>query len=191
MKDQAMNDNFPDDRNAALSRAMDGDPDATDAALRAYAADAGARADWHAWHLIGDVLRSADSASTAARDAAFVARLRERLADEPLPVVAFDPRPQRRPIVRQRWLAGAAMAAGFAAVAGVMVVTRSSAPDAVAPTLASASAPAVPSGADVVLVRNADLDRYLAAHRQYAPMSTLAAPGGFVRSADVVAAPGR
>jgi sigma-E factor negative regulatory protein RseA len=191
MKDEAMNDELPDDRNAALSRAMDGDPDATDAALRAYGADADARADWHAWHLIGDVLRSADSASTAARDAAFVGRLRERLAAEPAPLWAPAPHPPRRPIVRQRWMAGAAMAAGFAAVAIVMVVTRGSAPDAAAPTLASASAPASSIGADVVLVRNADLDRYLAAHRQYAPMSTLAAPGGFVRSADVAAAPGR
>jgi hypothetical protein len=41
-----------------------------------------------------------------------------------------------------------------------------------------------------VLLRSAELDRYLAAHRQYAPMSTLAAPGGIVRSA-AVAAPGR
>lgn len=182
-----MNEPGPDDRSAALSRAMDGDPDATDAALRTYAADPAARADWHAWHLIGDVLRSGDSASTAARDAAFVARLRVRLADEPVPLA---PRALARPVVRQRWMAGAAVAAGFVAVAGVMVATRGSAPDA-GPTLAGASAPAAPIGVDAVLVRNADLDRYLAAHRQYAPMSTLAAPGGFVRSADVVAAPGR
>jgi len=178
-----------DDRRGALSQAMDGEAGAVDAALRAYGTDAAARADWHAYHLIGDVLRSGDSASTAARDAAFVARLRTRLAAEPVPLA---PTALRRPVVRQRWMAGAAVAAGFAAVAGVLVATRGTAPDA-GPSLAGlgASSPAAPIGAEVVLVRNADLDRYLAAHRQYAPMSTLAAPGGFVRSADVVAAPGR
>jgi sigma-E factor negative regulatory protein RseA len=187
MKDEAMNDPGSDERSAALSQAMDGDAGAIDAALRSYAADPSARADWHAYHLIGDVLRSSDSASTAARDAGFVARLRARLADEPVPLA---PRALQRPVARQRWMAGAAVAAGFAAVAGVLVATRGSAPEA-GPTLAGASAPAGPIGVDVVLVRNPDLDRYLAAHRQYAPVSTLAAPGGFVRSADVAAAPGR
>lgn len=184
-----MNDDRADDRRGALSLAMDGDPGALDAALRAYASDPDARADWHAWHLIGDVLRSSDSASTPARDAAFVARLRERLADEPARLARAAP---ARPLVRQRWMAGAAVAAGFVAVAGVMVAMRGS-PGTSAPTLAGlgASAPGGSGGAEMVLVRNADLDRYLAAHRQYAPMSTLAAPGGFVRSADVVAAPGR
>lgn len=179
-----MNDDSADDRRGALSQAMDGEAGALDVALRAYAADPQARADWHAWHLIGDVLRSGDSASTAARDAAFVVRLRERLADEPVRLLPAAP---ARPLMRPRWMAGAAVAAGFVAVAGVMLATRGTAPEA-GPTLAGASAP---MGADVVLVRNADLDRYLAAHRQYAPMSTLAAPGGFVRSADVVAVPGR
>lgn len=187
MKDEAMNDDKADDRRGALSQAMDGEPGALDAALRAYASDPAARADWHAWHLIGDVLRSGDSASTPAHDAAFVARLRVRLAQEPVPLA---PRALQRPASHPRWMAGAAVAAGFVAVAGAMIATRSSAPDA-GPTLAGASAPAAPIGVDAVLVRNADLDRYLAAHRQYAPTSTLAAPSGFVRSADVVAAPGR
>lgn len=188
MNDRA--DDKADDRRSALSQAMDGEAGALDAALHAYACDAGARADWHAWHLIGDVLRSGDSARTGAHDAAFVARLRARLAAEPVPVVPLAPRALQRPASHARWMAGAAVAAGFVAVAGVVVATRGSAPEA-GPTLAGASAPAAPSGVEAVLVRNADLDRYLAAHRQYAPMSTLAAPGGFVRSADVAAAPGR
>jgi hypothetical protein len=51
---------------------------------------------------------------------------------------------------------------------------------------ASASVAASPAS-DMVLIRNPDLDRYLAAHRDFASTSTLAAPGGVVRSATVVA----
>jgi hypothetical protein len=40
------------------------------------------------------------------------------------------------------------------------------------------------------MIRSAELDRYLAAHRQYANASTLTAPGGVVRSV-AAAAPGR
>jgi len=52
------------------------------------------------------------------------------------------------------------------------------------------SASAAASGTDGGLIRNAELDRYLAAHRQYSNASALAAPGGLVRST-AVAAPGR
>jgi hypothetical protein len=36
------------------------------------------------------------------------------------------------------------------------------------------------------LIRNSELDRYLAAHRQYSTSSSLALPGGAVRSVSVV-----
>lgn len=46
--------------------------------------DAEAQTQWHAYHVIGDVLRSPDLARGAA-DMDFVARLQTRLASEPLP----------------------------------------------------------------------------------------------------------
>ncbi len=46
--------------------------------------DAEAQTQWHAYHVIGDVLRSSELARGAA-DMDFVARLQSRLASEPLP----------------------------------------------------------------------------------------------------------
>jgi hypothetical protein len=58
--------------------------------------------------------------------------------------------------------------------------------------VAAASAPAIVTGRDGgTLIRSPELDRYLAAHRQYANASPLTAPGGVLRSATVVSAPGR
>ena len=47
---------------ASLSALMDGDDGAVDAACRAWRDDASLRADWHAYHLIGEVMRSEDAA---------------------------------------------------------------------------------------------------------------------------------
>ncbi len=175
----------PDARRQQLSSLMDGDLSAGDAAgaCQLWHQDAQARSDWHTYHLIGDVLRSDDLASAPARDAAFLQALRQRLAEEPVP---FAPAPLQAPASvpvpqvangaaagsRRRgrhWLmAPAAVAAGFMAVAGVMVVTRvmSPVPD-TQPVLAGAgSLPA--AGASAVLVRSAQLDRYLSAHRTLA-----------------------
>ena len=178
----------PDARRQQLSSLMDGDLGAGDAAgaCLLWRQDAQARSDWHAYHLIGDVLRSDDLASAPARDAAFLQALRQRLADEPVPLA---PAPLATPAVvpiaqvaqvaqgvaaggRRRgrhWLmAPAAVAAGFVAVAGVMVVTRVMSPvPAAQPVLADAGRlPA--AGASAVLVRSAQLDRYLSAHRSLA-----------------------
>jgi sigma-E factor negative regulatory protein RseA len=202
---------------AQLSALMDGDPDAAEDACRAWRDEASARADWHAYHLIGDVLRSEDTGGHAGDDARFLARLRERLAVEPVvlaPVAASASARERRP-----WMATAAVAAGFVAVAGVLIATRMSASDesrGAAPVLAmkkdtdtpiavvanlqlppgaevaAASAPAIVTGRDGgTLIRSPELDRYLAAHRQYANASPLTALGGVLRSATVVSAPGR
>ena len=89
--------------------------------------------------------------------------------------------------VRRRWVGPTAVAAGFVAVAGALVMLRSgygggeSAPliadRSAMPSDAGASAPSAASG-DVILVRNADLDRYLAAHREFTQGPAFAAPGG-------------
>src|SRR4051812_6645764 len=104
-----------------LSALMDGELDAAAAgtACDSWRDDPEARACWHAYQLIGDVLRSDDLASGRQRDDAFLRGLQQRLAQEPV-VLA----PSRA--VRRSWVAPAAVAAGFAAVAGVLVVTQMS-----------------------------------------------------------------
>jgi sigma-E factor negative regulatory protein RseA len=173
-----------DARRQQLSSLMDGDLADSDVAgaCAVWRQDADARRDWHAYHLIGDVLRSDDLASTPTRDAAFLQALRQRLADEPVPLA---PAPLQAPVAAalqqvgsgapvaprsrtaRHWLmAPVAVAAGFVAVAGVMVVTRVMSP---APLDATTLASANPApDASVVLVRNAQLDRYLSAHRSLA-----------------------
>jgi sigma-E factor negative regulatory protein RseA len=202
-----------DPRRALLSALMDGDGTAADDACRLWRGDAGARADWHAYHLIGDVLRSDEHGCDAARDARLLARVREQMAAEPV-VLAPEPVRARPDVPRQRrarsWMAPTAVAAGFFAVAGALVVTRvPPAPDggaltastaapaggvravaaAVAVPAASASTPAATLEYTPML-RSAELDRYLAAHRQYANGAVLVAPGGGVRNA-AATAPGR
>lgn len=209
-----MNRNEPNqrrDQQEALSSLMDGEADAADQAFSAWRDDAGARADWHTYHLIGEAMRSDDVRASARHDAAFLGRLRERLATEAV-VLA----PTSHPLVprarwRQAWVAPMAVAAGFVAVAGVLVVTRVAAPDGAAPEqsaslvapaatqrppalegLAVSSAPSASAmvGANGQLMRNAELDRYLAAHQQYGNTAVLAVPGGAVRKAATLA-PGR
>lgn len=89
--------------------------------------DADARATWHSYHLIGDVLRSGELAG-AQRDAEFLRKLAARLQQEPVlqpPAAALEPLVESP--VRQaadaanaphgwKWLA---MAASFAAVVAV------------------------------------------------------------------------
>lgn len=172
----------PSAARSSLSSLMDGDltPSAAAEACSAWRQDDDARASWHAYHLIGDVLRSDDLAVSPVHDAAFLQALRQRLSDEPVPLAPAPwvqaPLPQAEVRVahaaaRRRgagWLvAPAAVAAGFVAVAGVLVVTRSGAPDvgaSSAPIAQAASSTAVPDE----LVRDAGLDRYLAAHRSLA-----------------------
>lgn len=80
-----------------LSALLDGDGAALTALGRAprpagaaptafddIADDRGLAADWHLYHLIGDVMRSDDLASTAGHDRDFLAGIRQRLAAEPV-----------------------------------------------------------------------------------------------------------
>lgn len=65
-----------------LSALVDGEAadDDVKQACAEWRGDAKARQSWHAYQLIGDVLRSDDLASAAGRDEAFLRRLRARLA---------------------------------------------------------------------------------------------------------------
>ena len=215
-----------------LSALVDGEIDAsaTTQACGAWRDDGEVRATWHVYQLIGDVLRSEDLAADPARDVAFLGALRTRLAAEPVvlaqqapataegaaaPVVGMSIAPGGRGRAHRRaWVGASAVAAGFVAVAGVLVLTRTpgvtpaslqpggpaATPESLA--LAPAASPQTVEPAALVqqpaanvslepqtmiangkLIRDARLDRYLAAHKQFAGTSALGVPSGFLRAA--------
>lgn len=194
-----------DEVRRALSALADGELSAqeTRQLLQSWQHDADARACWHAYHVVGDVLRSEELAVQVGRESAFVQRLRGRLALEPVPLATTplgEPARAAAPVVatgtvgpvmamaaaprlaaartRYRLLAPAAVAAGFVAVAGALVVFRGFGPaDAGGPELASATQVAEPQRVGHVVLREAWLDRYLQAHRRQTP-NALVAPGG-------------
>jgi sigma-E factor negative regulatory protein RseA len=82
----------------ALSCLIDGEESgAGEHIVHAWRDDAAVRERWHAWHLVSEILRSDKTAVDPADDAAFLARLRGRLAAEatalqpPVPGVAGPP----------------------------------------------------------------------------------------------------
>ncbi len=239
-------------RRQALCDLMDGQASESEVqrACTLWQRDAQARADWHAYHVIGDVLRTPELVPQAHGDAAFLTALRKRLSSEPVVMAptplaasaspgraagtaakaAFDAAVvvpasalpsnavahQHHEVAlvanarRGAWRAPLAVAAGFMAVAGVVVVTRMgglggnpsapmvvTAPAAAPPvTLAPASTKPTADTTAVMLVndqrmvRDAALDRYLSAHRQFgadAAGAGGAMPGGVVRSVSTVA----
>ena len=210
----------------ALSALLDGDAIHADRAVAAWREEPAARADWHAFQVIGEAMRSDDVSCRVHHDAAFLARVRARLAQEPvvlapaplaLPAAPATAVAARRAGWRTVWAAPFAVAAGFIAVAGVLVVTRSAAPSGVLPEsssalaggagigaalgglqtvsggnlLRSAATGALPAStaASGALIRSADIDHYLAAHRQYSATSSLSVPGGAARNVTVAAPP--
>ncbi|AKJ31162.1 sigma-E factor negative regulatory protein [Caldimonas brevitalea] len=148
-----------------LSALSDGEAGAEElhSTLSGWREDAAVRAGtcetWHVYHLIGDVMRSDDLCGHG-EDDKFLARLRERLAQEavvmaPAPSTARVDAPDATvqvangaPIAvrRRSWVAPMAAAAGVMAVAGVLVVTRVSTPGGAltgAPQMVQAGAPGV------------------------------------------------
>lgn len=205
-----------------LSALVDGELGSADvdAACAAWRSDGELRGAWHAWHAIGDVLRSEDLASEARADRRFCAAVSARLANEAVVLApARLPAPAAlgaRSALRSRWAVGSAVAAGFVLVAGTFALVgpgTTPAPERIAlvdgspapapaqvpdaappraqPTLTSlesgadAAAPQVATIADQRLIRDARLDRYLVAHKQFAGSSALGVPSTFLRSATV------
>ena len=187
-----------DDPRARLSALVDGEAPAIDELCKLWRADADARVTWHAYHLIGDVMRSDDLAATPERDAAFLAELSARLAEEPV-LLAPAPSPVVTTRRRQVWLLPAAAAAGFVVVASVMVVARnggfddgaaltaSRAPNAAVTLAGSAGPTALPGIVEGRFIRDPQLDRYLRAHRSTFAVGAVAVPGGAPRSVELVA----
>lgn len=184
-----------------LSAAVDGDADALARACQALrdgdeATGRRTRDDWHAYHLIGDVLRSSELASSPRHDATFLAGFRERLAAEPVVVAPVAPAVVPRAV---RWrvpAAAVASMAGVAVVAGVLVMSRGGGegPAAGGVPLAAvpqAQPPVVPVGAPMVgrdgYIRDARLEEFMRAHQGAGGGLTLVPQG--VRQVDVTVAP--
>lgn len=173
-----------------ISALFDGEGQATELErLCQQWADEDTRADWHAWSLMGDVLRSDDLAQSPSDDAQFLAGIRQRLAQEPVVLApaamvqkAQDavqaPIPQRR-VATRYWLGSAAVAASVAVAVGSWVRQPEALVQVHAPALAQVAPPTdVNTPMPMTMVRDPELDRYLAAHRQYVQGPALAAPGG-------------
>jgi sigma-E factor negative regulatory protein RseA len=190
------------DRGEWLSTLIDGEATASaaDEACRDWRGTPALRRDWHAYHLIGDVLRSEELSSTSERDAAFLGRLREQLRDEPVPLAVPAAPHAARP---RRWVGAAAVAAGFAVVGVSTVVLRGandgptgwnaplvvSQPDRT-DTVRRVTSSAAPASArtlviDGQVIRDTRLDAYFEAHRGAVGAGT-AVPGGALRSVDLL-----
>ena len=195
-----------------LSALADGETggSASAAACATWRGEEDARRDWHAWQLIGDVLRSDELASSADRDARFLAGVRARLALEAV-VLAPALQVAAAAAVRRsaRWPVPAAMAAGFVLVVGTFAVVRPDQPATSGPPAAATAVVAQRAALDTALasadqreqarasealaadpkvIRDARLDRYLAAHKQFAGSTALGVPSAFLRSATVESA---
>lgn len=178
----------------ALSGLCDGEASSrqVDIALAAWSADATSRQSWQDWHLISDALRSDELARVRSSDEAFLAGLRTRIA-------ADETQPQRA--ARPGWSGGGlgwpglrwtgmALAASLAGVAALGAVWQW-APAVLEDTFVAQAfqavgwshEPAALQAADGALIRDAQLDAYLRAHRAGAP----ALPGGATGRFETVA----
>lgn len=165
--------------------------------------DRGALESWHAYHLIGDVLRSGELAAGAPAPL-FMEKLSRRLAQEQVqrPAAAtLPPVAVRAPVqaaandgsFRWKMVAGVASVAAFAAVGWSMLATAVPPAGTGQPALAVAPQQGPASGGDAgtvltraepgVMIRDPKLDEMLAAHRQFGGPSALQSSAGFLRSA--------
>jgi len=145
--------------------------------------DTQAQRTWLSYHVVGDVLRSAELAPRTS-DLAFLTRLEQRLAAEPAPL-GMPMHPEfASPVPRHsanasvfHWkaLAGLACAALVGVVGLEMLWT--------APGAATVQVAKVPVGDLGVMVRDPRLDELLDAHRQLGGHSALQMPSGFLRNA--------
>lgn len=187
-----------------LSALMDGELDnaAQQFAMGALLSEPQARSAWHAYHVVGDVLRS-EELSGAGRDLQFWAKLEARLAQEPLPFavpvvdLSATPMPSGRYLqsangpVFWRVLAGVACSA-LLAVIGLSVWSPSATAPSVSlagvasPVVTANPAPSAPLDVAVGpdgMMRDPRLDQLLSAHQQLGGHSALQMPSGFLRNA--------
>jgi sigma-E factor negative regulatory protein RseA len=192
-----------DDRLSALA---DGQLAPADAAqtMDCLTTDASQIQTWHAYHVVGDVLRSRELAPS--RDGVlFLQKLEQRLALDPVfprapdasraqePLVVLRHTKSQHsandPLVRWKVLAGVLCVA----LLGVLTVQPRGAGFGPDPATLAASMPVQATAATVavdvddrrgeVMVRDPALDRLLAAHRQVGGHSALQNTSGFLRNA--------
>ena len=184
-----------------LSALADGQLDGEEwAQALEFAAQDEGRETWQMYHLVGDALRSADLAR-AVDGADFLAKLHQKMAQEPLPVRGLAA-PAAPPALLQappthaandslfRWK----MVAGFASLAAVAAIGwnavgplrgESAGPQlAAAPATATLQAVATSNPDAQVMLRDPRLDELLAAHKQYSGTTALQMPAGFLRNAN-------
>jgi len=158
------------------------------------AADPVARQAWQTYHLIGDVLRSGEQAA-GALPAEFLGRLQVRLQQEqvaaPGAASAAAAGSSRQPAQAAandasfRWK----LVAGFASLAAVAALGWTAVGGPGAKPEQAQLAGGAPTGAVLaetqrgVMIRDARLDEFLAAHRQLGGASALQMPAGFLRNA--------
>ena len=164
-------------------------------AVQLAASDARARETWCAYHVVGEVLRTGRACAGSAPEA-FLAKLQQRLRDEP--VAGKPPLPLARPMADApavaandwRWkaLAGVASVAAVAAVgwnvwgtAGVSGQPQLAAAPAAGGVMPVA-AQAAPAPARS-MIRDERLDQLLQAHRQFGGGTALGSTSGFLRNA--------
>jgi sigma-E factor negative regulatory protein RseA len=168
--------------------------------IEALLSDDQAAQTWHTYHVIGDVLRSAELAPTSS-DHAFLERLERRLALEPLrravtesegvpAVVAHLGLPSANASVfRWKMFAGVASFA-LVGVVGFGLWTQTGQQGDAQIAAQSVVAPSAPASVLVVaetgagtMLRDARLDELMAAHRQLGGHSALQVPAGFLHTA--------
>jgi sigma-E factor negative regulatory protein RseA len=197
--------------NEQISALVDGQlsGEAVTQAVQALALDAQARANWHAYHLVGDILRSQELSLGCTKDVDFLSRLRSRLQNEAtllLPEVVIDSvvscvdtemltslnghskEAANDASLRWKWAAGLASLA-LATVLGWGLVTGMGTP-ASPSQMAQSPLPSGPTQAAValdesapILIRDPRLDQLLQAHQQFGGASALQMPSGFLRNA--------
>ena len=198
---------LPTGQSESLSALMDGElyGSAQHSAMAALLAEPMAQSTWHAYHVVGDVLRS-EELSGAAQDLQFWATLETRLAQEPLPSTAAartlhpTPLPWGRHLqsangpVFWRVLGGVACSV-LVAVIGLSVWAPNTGSSAM--SMAGVTPLAVPGNfaqssqsvpLDVAagpdgMIRDQRLDQLLSAHQQLGGHSALQMPSGFLRNA--------
>lgn len=145
--------------NDSISAFMDGEAGDAEGerTLKLLKVDAGARQEWVAYHMIGDVLRQ-----TPAGSADITAQVAQRIAVEPT-VLAPRKFVEKRPLVM--WSAAASVTA--VALAGWLMLSSNF--DRVAPTLAQPGLP-MTQLADYV---TPNVTPYLAAHQEFSKSSAL------------------
>ncbi|MDZ7938643.1 MAG: sigma-E factor negative regulatory protein [Rhodoferax sp.] len=145
------------------------------------------RDDWHAYHVVGDVLRN-EALAPRGTDTAFWSRVEQRLTQEsarpePMPEMVLVPRPMAPANQRWAWLVGAALSVVALTVSvGIWQRTDVAGAQLAASTPTVVIATAVPESADV-MIRDSHLDALMQAHQQLGGHSAWQMPSGFLRNA--------